>query len=184
MRYSSEQKAETRSRLLSSAAKATKRAGLVSASVDAIAAAAGITGAGVYHHFPSKQDLFAAVVAQELESSLLTRLSRSPDFDIDELLTGLGQYLSAEHLRNVEGGCPVPAMCVDIAHADEPVKQGFETWMEELHRSWAEVLGSSSLARGAISQCIGALLIARMMSGEELQQQVLHENLLDLRDRL
>lgn len=75
MRYTSQHKAETRVRFLKSAAVVAKRSGLVAASVDRIATSAGITGGVLYSHFPSKGELFIALVAQEIESSMLIRLA-------------------------------------------------------------------------------------------------------------
>ncbi|WP_137819450.1 TetR/AcrR family transcriptional regulator [Pseudomonas sp. 2FG] len=66
MRYSSQHKADTRARLLKSAAEAVKCSGLAAASVDSIAASAGTSGGALYHHFPSKHELFAPVIAQEV----------------------------------------------------------------------------------------------------------------------
>lgn len=184
MRYAPQHKAETRERLLQSAAKAAKRSGLAAASVDSIAQDAGISGGGIYHHFPSKHELFAAAIAQDLERSLLTRLTRSPDLTVEKLHRGLKQYLTAAHADNVEGGCPVPALSVDLARAEASVKQNFELWMSELHSTWTTVLGDPSLAWGVLSQSVGALMIARIMDPGSARQDVLSGNLMDLRDRL
>ncbi len=184
MRYTPQHKAETRARLLQSAAKAAKRSGIAAASVDSIAQDAGISGGGIYHHFTSKHELFAEAIAQDLERSLLTRLTRSPSLTVDKLLSGLGQYLTAEHVENIEGGCPIPALSADLARAEVPVKQNFELWMSELHNAWTEVLGDPSLAWGVLSQSVGALMLARLMGPGGARQDVLSGNLMDLRDRL
>lgn len=184
MRYTPNHRAETRARLLRSAAKAAKRSGIAAASIDGIAADAGISGGGIYHHFSSKQELFAAAIAQDLECSPLARLARTPDLTVEQLMKGLSHYLSAEHADNVESGCPVPALSVDLTRADAPVKHNFELWIGALHQAWTEVLGSPSLAWGAISQSVGALIIARIMTPDGARPDVLRENLMDLRSRL
>ncbi|WP_213908394.1 TetR/AcrR family transcriptional regulator [Stutzerimonas nitrititolerans] len=184
MRYTPQHKAETRARLLRSAARAAKCSGLAAASVDGIAADAGISGGGVYHHFASKQELFAAAIVQDLESSLLMRLTRSPELTAEQLQQGLSRYLSVEHAENVEGGCPVPPLCADLSRGDSAVRLGFEAWITELHQTWSVVLGSSPLAWGAICQSIGALLIARALESQDTREEVLSENLADLSCRL
>lgn len=92
--------------------------------------------------------------------------------------------MTAEHADNVEGGCPVPALSVDLARADASVKQNFELWMSELHNAWTAVLGDPSLAWGVLSQSVGALMIARIMDPGGARQDVLSGNLMDLRKKL
>ncbi|WP_315263242.1 TetR/AcrR family transcriptional regulator [Pseudomonas fragi] len=184
MRYSSQHKAETRVRLLKSAAVVAKRSGLAAASVDRIATSAGITGGALYSHFPSKDELFASLVAQEIESCMLTRLTRTGDLTKERLLVGLKQYLSIDHSVNVEGGCPIPSLGTDISRANESVKQDFEAWLIELHHSWTETLGSSSEAWAVIAQCTGAILLARMLAGNDAKQKVLDGSYKSLASRL
>lgn len=184
MRYSSQHKAKTRVRLLKSAAVVAKRSGLAAASVDRNATSAGITGGALYSHFPSKDELFASLVAQEIESSMLTRLTRTGDLTKEKLLVGLKQYLSMGHSVNVGGGCPIPSLRADISRADESVKQNFEAWLIDLHHSWSETLGSSSEAWAVIAQCTGALLLARMLAGDDAKQKVLGGNYESLASRL
>lgn len=184
MRYSAQHKTETRARLLKSAAVVAKRSGLAAASVDSIAASARITGGALYNHFPSKQELFAALVAQEVESSMLTRLTHTGELPKEKLLAGLKQYLSMEHLQNVEGGCPIPALGADICRAGESVKLNLETWLIGLPRVWSETLGSSAEAWAVIAQCAGAILLARMLQDEDAQQKLLDGNYESLNSRL
>ncbi len=53
---------ETRARLLEAALKCFAKDGYNAASVDAICAEAGVSKGAFYHHFPSKQDLFLALL--------------------------------------------------------------------------------------------------------------------------
>jgi AcrR family transcriptional regulator len=57
-----EKKAETRSRLLESAATVFARRGMQQASIDEVAEHAGFTKGAVYAHFESKEDLFLAML--------------------------------------------------------------------------------------------------------------------------
>src|SRR6266576_4641232 len=54
-------KAETRERIVSAALDQLADGGYASASVQAVAARAGVATGSVYRHFPSKADLFAEV---------------------------------------------------------------------------------------------------------------------------
>src|SRR6266550_6297885 len=57
-------KAETRERIVSAALDQLAEGGYASASVQAVAARAGVATGTVYRHFPSKADLFAEVFRQ------------------------------------------------------------------------------------------------------------------------
>jgi AcrR family transcriptional regulator len=63
-RVSAETKQATRARLLAAAAEEFGRVGLGRANVDAISLAAGYAKGTIYNYFPSKEDLFLAVVEE------------------------------------------------------------------------------------------------------------------------
>jgi AcrR family transcriptional regulator len=63
-RISDETKQATRARLLAAAAEEFGRVGLERANVDAISLAAGFAKGTIYNYFPSKEELFLAVVEE------------------------------------------------------------------------------------------------------------------------
>jgi AcrR family transcriptional regulator len=64
VRVTSSAKETTRARLLAAAAEEFARAGFERASIDAISLAAGYAKGTIYNYFPSKEDLFLAVVEE------------------------------------------------------------------------------------------------------------------------
>src|SRR5882757_10995311 len=60
---------QTRTALLDAAAEAFARDGFTAASITQIASAARVTKGAVYHHFPDKHSLFAAVLDQYNEAA-------------------------------------------------------------------------------------------------------------------
>jgi AcrR family transcriptional regulator len=64
VRVTADVKETTRERLLTAAAQEFARAGFERASVDAISLAAGYAKGTIYNYFPSKEDLFLAVVEE------------------------------------------------------------------------------------------------------------------------
>ena len=64
VRVSADARQTTRARLLAAAAEEFGRAGLERASVDAISLAAGYAKGTIYNYFPSKEELFLAVVGE------------------------------------------------------------------------------------------------------------------------
>src|SRR5215472_2688779 len=63
-RVTADTKQATRARLLAAAAEEFSRAGLERASIDAISLAAGCGKGTIYNYFPSKEELFLAVVQE------------------------------------------------------------------------------------------------------------------------
>ncbi|WP_194792003.1 TetR/AcrR family transcriptional regulator [Pseudomonas sp. UFMG81] len=172
MRYSTEHKQQTREKLLASSGALAKRGGFASTGVAELMKAIGLTGGAFYNHFPSKDDLFTEVVRRELGNSPLARLAcQGPDRA--RLKRLLEQYLSLAHLHNTEGGCPLPPLGVEIARAERPVREEAEHWLVELHQAWSETLEDPQLAWALLSQCVGALVVGRMLASEPVQSQVL-----------
>ncbi|MHC6225953.1 TetR/AcrR family transcriptional regulator [Pseudomonas sp. X10] len=172
MRYTTEHKQQTRQKLLESSGALAKRGGFASTGVAGLMKAIGLTGGAFYNHFPSKDDLFSEVVRRELSNSPLARLARE-GASRARLQRCLEQYLSLAHLHNPEGGCPLPPLGVEIARADQAVREEAEHWLVTLHEAWASTLEDPELAWALISQCVGALVVGRMLASEDVQTQVL-----------
>ncbi|KRV73510.1 TetR/AcrR family transcriptional regulator [Pseudomonas citronellolis] len=176
MRYSASHKEETRQRLLESSGAIAKREGFASVGVDALMKAVGLSGGAFYNHFPSKDALFAAIVERELTRSA-ERLGKAGDSHGRERLERcLQRYLTLAHVQNVDGGCAIPALGADIARADEQVRGTVETAMLGLQQAWAEELGNAEDAWAMLSQCVGALLLARMTASEETQRAIIESS--------
>ncbi|WDY55948.1 TetR/AcrR family transcriptional regulator [Pseudomonas sp. PSKL.D1] len=173
MRYSTEHKQQTRDKLLASSGALAKRGGFASTGVAGLMKAIGLTGGAFYNHFPSKDDLFTEVVRQELCNSPLARLAEQ-GADRERLQRCLQQYLSLAHLHNAEGGCPLPPLGVEIARAQQPVREEAEHWLVQLHAAWSQTLNDEALAWVLISQCVGALVVGRMLASEQVQGELLH----------
>ena len=63
MPYRPDHKARTRARIVEAARRLFNRHGFEQVTIDQIMAAAGLTRGGFYHHFDSKDQLYAASVA-------------------------------------------------------------------------------------------------------------------------
>lgn len=104
-----------RAALLQAARRLFAIHGFKGASLAAVAQEAGITDAGLLYHFPTKNDLLLAVIAEgdreqdesldkvrgETGLALLRRMAEfGADLEADPLLTALDVTLSAEHLAD------------------------------------------------------------------------------------
>lgn len=172
MRYSASHKLETREKLLQSSALLAKRSGFSTVGVDALMKAIGLSGAAFYSHFSSKDQLFTTIVERELSQSL-ERLGGKGEQDRERLQRCLKHYLSMSHVEQPEVGCALPALGAEIARSDVQVREQAQLWICRLHERWAQVLESDSLAWSVLSQCVGALVVARMLVTPDIQQAVL-----------
>ncbi|MNR67448.1 hypothetical protein D3C85_1914530 [compost metagenome] len=53
------------------------------------------------------------------------------------------------------------------------MREQAEHWLVRLQQAWAEVLGSGEQAWAILAQCVGALVVARMLATEQRQEEVL-----------
>src|SRR5512144_2029152 len=86
---------EKRRHILRGAREVFREQGFERASVDVIAARAGVSKATVYNHFADKKALFVAVVVEEtdaLRASLAACLERSGE-DLERALQGMGEKI-------------------------------------------------------------------------------------------
>ncbi|MBC9252885.1 TetR family transcriptional regulator [Pseudomonas alcaligenes] len=172
MRYSSNHKAETRERLLQSSGAIAKHGGFASTGVDGLMKAIGLSGGAFYSHFPSKDALFAAIVERELSHSLQL-LGDNAENSRAKLQHCLDIYLSMAHVQQPDSGCAIPSLGAEIARADLAVREQAEHWLVRLQQAWSGVLGSADLAWAILAQCVGALVVARMLATPQRQEEVL-----------
>lgn len=176
MRYSATHKEETRQRLLDSSSALAKQGGFASTGVDGLMKAVGLSGGAFYNHFASKNELFAAIVQRELCQSVERLAAQGKPFDRARLERALLRYLSVSHVNDASAGCAIPALGAEIARAEEPVRQDAEAALLELQRAWADVLGSEQDAWALLAQCVGALVVARMVASEETQKAIIESS--------
>lgn len=184
MRYAASHKQQTRDRLIDSSRAIAKRQGFDSTGVDALMQAVGLSGAAFYSHFGAKSELFAALVERELAHSArmlgaATSDGDGPDAEATraQLARSLKRYLSSAHAQQPEAGCALPALGAEIARAGPPVRAGVERSLKQLQRRWAGALdGDADTAWALLSQCVGALMLARVVESERTRQEILAAN--------
>jgi TetR/AcrR family transcriptional repressor of nem operon len=172
MRYASTHKNETRQKLLDSSRAIAKKGGFASTGVDALMASIGLTGGAFYSHFPSKQALFEALVAQEMEnsSSMLAGDKDAPDNHVAKCLR---DYLSSFHAMNPDVGCALPVLGAEIARAGPEVRSTVEAALKRTQKSWSARTGDADAAWALIAQCVGAVVLARAVESERTRKEIL-----------
>jgi TetR/AcrR family transcriptional regulator, transcriptional repressor for nem operon len=180
MKKSKVETAETRKRIIETAAAEFRQKGVQSTRVADVMAAAGLTHGGFYRHFESKEHLLTEACASVMDSmeamagAAVTGGKRAYEQYV-------ATYLSLEFHDTYGAGCPFATMGSELAHADEPTRQtlseGFETWIDLIARQSPEEEASAARADAIfkLSAMVGAVTIARIVDDEALAQEILSQ---------
>ncbi len=172
MRYTQEYKDSAKQRLVDAGGSHAKRHGFGGSGMADLAAAAGVTTGSLYKHFGGKADFFATVISAELQRTAEMYGAIDPR-DSVVALKSITAYLSLEHVRNPELGCPLPSLTSEVARADPSVRDAFQQGIQEVHANVEKMTGSADKAWTLIAQKVGAVMIARALSDEKLQRELL-----------
>ncbi len=187
MRYSKDHKDASRQRLIEQSGSHAKEHGFNESGMASLAASAGVTTGALYKHFDGKADLFAALIAAELARTAQMYEGFEPA-DRNSAAKSLAGYLSLQHVRHPEQGCPLPSLTPEIARADEAVKAAYQTGLLEIHAKLQRLTATSADAWTLMAQNVGAVMLARAVPDEKLQREILSalrqagENLLSSSD--
>ncbi len=181
MPYSAAHKRQTRARIVECARILFNRHGFNNVTIDMVMADAELTRGGFYNHFASKEELFAEAVA----SFLMGRGAQwRADAGVDpsnataeaasQMLAG---YLSNDHLRDLDGQCPMIALPSDIARAAPEVRAAYQTLLEAMVALFERSLtGHASKRRQdaltLAALCVGGMVLARTLPSSELARAV------------
>ena len=161
MRYSRQHKEATRQRLLDAAAEVLRSAGLAGASIERIAAAAGVTHGAVYRHFPNKDALLqAALPATE---AALRAASASPEALIERYL-GPADHPSASLFAALAGEMP---------RASPAARDAFEGELRHLLGALETSADPADTGFTRLALLVGGLVLARGVNDPVLAERAL-----------
>lgn len=175
MPYTKEHKEKTRANIVDSARRLFNRHGFAGVSIDDIMAEAGLTRGGFYNHFGTKDELYAAVVAQILDGTPASRWSCDGSEPCDVMASFVTAYLSQTHFENRENCCSLMALPSDVARGGEPVKRAYRQVFEHMAASLEKGLsGPDTRARGLAlaALCIGGMAVARAVDDAKLAHEI------------
>jgi TetR/AcrR family transcriptional regulator, transcriptional repressor for nem operon len=165
MRASREEKEKSRERIIDAASRLLRKNGMNGASVDDIMKEAGMTHGGFYRHFPDKESLLAAAVADAFDHLAVLFDTMPAGRESNAADTFRSHYVSKEHRANPATGCPAAALGPDIARASEKVRaefsQGLEKILTRLEARNKKNGASRHEAIRAFSMMLGAIILSR-----------------------
>ena len=162
--------------MLKASSALVKEGGYAATGIDSLMQAAGVTSGAFYSHFASKNELFIALIEQEL---LNTRelWTSNPHTDVEQWLDfELERYLNLRHVRHPEGGCMLPSLSAEIARADVSVKEIYAEEMLKGITLLTQHLGTEERAWAFVCQMVGAILLARAMPNQATQKTIIESS--------
>lgn len=197
MRYDADHKAKTRQRVLNVAKQVIRQQGLASLGVAAVMKDAGLTHGGFYAHFPSRDALLDAAIADMLDGARARFLritdGRSP---VDALTAYLDMYLSREHRDSGSFLCPLPVLSADMNRLEPGMRELYARTADALARLMLPMIVAADpaletnpetairIARSVVSEVVGALSLARAIGATEQSDAVLDASRAALKHRL
>jgi len=171
-----QQKEQTRTRILDSAARAIRERGLARPSVNEVMADAGLTVGGFYAHFDSKDTLLLEALRTmfgERMDEWLARLPEGPP-DVRRQQAARG-YLSRKHRDTGAERCPMPVILGELDRADPRIRELIAGYLGD----WAKALAGAKEPDGrrnalaAIATMVGALTLARALGPTSFSDELL-----------
>jgi len=124
MRYPSEQKAETRAKIIGMAARSFREHGSEGNGIGSVMKELGLTKGGFYRHFDSKDDLFAESAGYVFETRAAEMLAWAEAAPKGEgLRVIIEKYLSHEHLQTPGSGCLFFTLGPELARQPKAVRK-------------------------------------------------------------
>ncbi|HTU24834.1 MAG TPA: TetR family transcriptional regulator [Pirellulales bacterium] len=180
MRKSKQETAETRERIVATAAAEFRRQGILATGLADLMSAAGLTHGGFYRHFDSKEQLVTEACAAALASTTEGLQGAAAGKPKREALRAIvARYLSVPHRDHPQAGCAFAAIGSELARADKKTRavatESFEGLVRLLAAGFDDLAPAEAeqQAQVAAATMIGALLMSRIVSDPELSRSIL-----------
>ena len=175
MGYSQAQKAESRQRVLDTAARQIREHGLEALGVADCMRSAGLTHGAFYGHFPSRDALIVAALEHALTHGEKRVMARAAGQSRTRFQAIADAYLHHAHAENPGTGCALCSLAGDTAHSTVDVKALYTTHLRRLADQLTQAAGSDSetVGLGVVATIVGAITLARAVDDRELAQSIL-----------
>ena len=177
MPYSIEHRAQTRAKIVESARRLFNRHGFEQVSIEQVMAGAGLTRGGFYHHFKTKDELYAEAVASFTSCNPFSRRAVAATTTPGELARMLiALYLSDEVLDNPDFHCPLYALPGDVARAGLSPQRAYTDLIRNLALVFERALDgradASEKAHAIVALCVGGMVLSRTTHDSDLHQNL------------
>ena len=182
-RSAAERKAETRRRIIETASERFKQDGIDGSGIATLMSDAGLTNGAFYAHFPSKNDLVANVLADQLRAQCDALSSLPPGrAALEEFVR---DYLAPHHRDHPGTGCPNAALLDEIGRCDDAVRDAYTEGMQSIvdviaaHLSPRQPSTARTTAVGLFTVLVATLQLARAVSDRQLSDDILASGIIN-----
>ncbi len=180
MPYPAEHKERVRGRIVDTARRLFNRYGFEQVSIDKVMGEAGLTRGAFYHHFDSKDQLYAAAVSSFTSCNPFAVKVGQADPPIRDPRTLahmlIDLYLSDEVLDNVDLHCPLYALPADVARAGLSPQNAYTDLIRNMTRAFGAALAgghdADHRAQTIVSLCVGGMVLARTTNDPGLRKSL------------
>jgi TetR/AcrR family transcriptional repressor of nem operon len=180
MKKSKVETAQTRDRIVKTAAAEFRRNGIHASGLNDVMAAAGLTHGGFYRHFDSKDQLLAeaCAVGGEAFAEMIESAASAGDGK-NSLQAIVEAYLSPKHRDDREGCCPVVSLGSELARADEATRaiatEGFLDLVDFVAKRFPRTKPEVAKAKAIVVLCamMGAVTMSRVVVDPDLSDEIL-----------
>ena len=183
-RATTKSKQVTHERIVETAARAIRRSGYNGTSVADIMKEAGLTHGGFYAHFPSREAMLAEAAdragAESVTMSTRVAATAKPEQALQALVHA---YLSKEHVKKLEMGCPIAALGSEMPRQAPEVRRAATRRIKEMIDVVARQMpdwgkpAAHQRALVTVATSVGALLLARAVDDPKLSDALLEATL-------
>lgn len=179
MRVSREKAAENRETIVKAAGGLFREKGFSGIGVADIMQAADLTHGGFYRHFKSKDDLAAQATHAVMNNSAAAWTKKFEDHPDNALKVIVEGYLSAKMRDDRSHSCAFASLGADAAREGKPVRKAFTEGLRPLIEVLTKLVpGAAKTARrrkalAAMSQLVGAMVLARAVDDMEFSDEIL-----------
>ncbi|MFS8113303.1 TetR/AcrR family transcriptional regulator [Rhizobium jaguaris] len=178
MRYSTEHKLETRTRVLNAAGELFRREGYGGSGIDTLTKAAGVTNGAFYGHFKSKGEAFRAAVQAGLDELRLGISNLKAQNGRGWLKAFVSYYLGPKRTCALGQSCALPSLSPDVMRADADTRAAYEVELRKVIEEAASGLAGNSAeereenAIALLALLSGGVTMARAVSDPALSMRI------------
>lgn len=167
--------ADTRLRLVETAARLFHEQGYEATGVSTILRESGVNSGSLYHFFASKEELLRAVLAyylDELQAQVTGPAESQTDDPIERVFALMARYRWGLDLTGCTMGCPIGNLALELSDSHPQVRAlihaNFENWLDAV-TGWLDAAGERlppdidrrALARFVLTTMEGGIMQAR-----------------------
>jgi len=176
MGHSQADKAQTRERILSAAARQIRAQGLESLSIGGLMRSVELTHGGFYNHFDSRAELQQSALERALQDSEARSAQALEDAgSAAGLARFVRGYLSRTHRDQPDTGCAIVALLSDGGRSDDALREVMSEHIERFFDRVAEAFGEGAGEQATVAVCamVGALGLSRLVTDDKHSDEIL-----------